>query len=208
MQLTLLCCFLVFQLMQSASMGALSSLASDRRSPACFGSSSREVTGRCPPPPLPHHLSLPRQAMRSLPCLVETAPLRLARSAAVWAQLRLRGAHVARFHLWVSVWPQEWVDIRLVHARKCGNASLASKHINRQKHTRTDTRHKDLCKDSSCTHLLRIPFSAPHLSYPTSLAAPLYISPANLLLKHVIYTRSSLLFTLSPCRFGPWRAEL
>lgn len=84
------------------------------RSPL-FGSSSREVTNRPPPTPLPF---LPRQARRLLSCLVETAPLRLARSAAVRAQLRLPGTHVARFHLWVSVWPQEWVDISmLMHAK-------------------------------------------------------------------------------------------
>lgn len=81
------------------------------RSPL-FGSSSREVTNRRPLP------FLPRQARRLLSCLVETAPLRLARSAAVRAQLRLPGTHVARFHLWVSVWPQEWVDISmLMHAK-------------------------------------------------------------------------------------------
>lgn len=71
-----------------------------------------------PPPTPPPRPSVPsRQARRLLSCLVETAPLRLARSAAVRAQLRLAGTHVARFHLWVSVWPQERVDISmLMHA--------------------------------------------------------------------------------------------
>lgn len=111
------------------------SLAGD--SSPLFGSGSREVTIPSttllsPPPSSP---VLPRQARRLLSCLVETAPLRLARSAAVRAQLRLPGTHVARFHLWVSVWPQEWVDIRtLMHANAgtltSARPSADKQHIN------------------------------------------------------------------------------
>ncbi|KAI4828335.1 hypothetical protein KUCAC02_022431, partial [Chaenocephalus aceratus] len=50
------------------------------------------------PPPLLRFPLPPPQARRLLSCLVETAPLRLARSAAVRAQLRLPGTRVARFH--------------------------------------------------------------------------------------------------------------
>lgn len=107
-------CFLVSQLMQSASTGLLFPATE-----ACFLAA---VHVRWPPyhypsHPLPHPPVPSRQARRLLSCLVETAPLRLARSAAVRAQLRLAGTHVARFHLWVSVWPQERVDISmLMHA--------------------------------------------------------------------------------------------
>lgn len=91
--LTSQCCFLVSQLMQCASAGLLF-LANTS---LLFGSGSREVIAPHPPPPRPPVPS--RQARRLLSCLVETAPLRLARSAAVRAQLRLAGTHVARFHL-------------------------------------------------------------------------------------------------------------
>lgn len=98
-------CFLVSRLMRCA----ISSPATEAR--FYGGGGSREVTDQAPSPPSPAQRRparlrpppslrvLPRQARRSLACLVETAPLRLARSAAVRAQLRLPGAHVARFHL-------------------------------------------------------------------------------------------------------------
>lgn len=111
-------CFLVSQLMQFASAGLLFPAIE-----ACFLAAVHVRWPPCRSPPSPSSPRPPRppvpsrQARRLLPCLVETAPLRLARSAAVRAQLRLAGTHVARFHLWVSVWPQERVDISmLMHA--------------------------------------------------------------------------------------------
>ncbi|TNN74137.1 Lipoma-preferred partner [Liparis tanakae] len=61
-------------------------------------SGSREVTTNPPPPSHP-----PARLGRLLHCLVETAPLRLARSAAVRAQLRLPGAH-GRLHVAGARW--------------------------------------------------------------------------------------------------------
>lgn len=122
-----------------------------------------------PCPPLPF---LPRQARRLLSCLVETAPLRLARSAAVRAQLRLPGTHVARFHLWVSVWPQEWVDIRmLMHA----NAYIVTSTRVRtdEQHTNTQTSLNVQLAQHSPQHT-HSPVPLPFPSLP-----PLSVSPCS-----------------------------
>lgn len=194
-----------------------------------FGSGSREVTAlplapTPPPPPPPPARPVPpvpsRQARRSLPCLVETAPLRLARSAAVRAQLRLAGTHVARFHLWVSVWPRERVDISmLMHAnadtvastRVCTEERRAEAHHFQQRAARRPCAHLFsrlgltsplLPRSLSCPPLtlLVTPFSSPALSL-----APLHVAAANLLLKHVTYTRS---LSLLPRALTCWAVML